>query len=365
MKKILDCISVGLFFCIVIMFAASTVMHGGKSLLSSFGRNAPDKAESTAADNFPLAENWRSLYGSIVIAAGQSKIGDVYAADGRLIRVFDEYDESSLNRSIDCLNVFSSSHEDIPMYAMIVPTASGVYSADLPAFASAVDQQKLIDDIYYRLDNRIVTLDAFSPLFMSRDDYIYYKTDSRWTTFGAYVVYGSIAAKMGLDPLALANYDVEYADRSFFGDLYEQTFYRGVDADTINVFRNKNGSFVKSVSAQRGIQKFSSKSVYYNPALNSDDKYSYFLGGSSFKKCTVRTVNKDAPRLLILKDSYANCFVPFLTPHYSEITLVDTDSFGSGESLSSIADADSFDQVLFLFSAEDFCSRKSMPLINK
>lgn len=365
MKKIIDIISAVLFFSIIIMFTASAVLYqvntGDISKLCSLADRKT--AESYASGIFPLSENWWSMYSSLTIKTGQEKIGDVYATDNRLIEVFDSADVLQIETSVEQINQFSKRYKDIPMYAMLVPTASGIYSADLPILASAADQQKLIDDIYYKLDKHIVTLDAYNPLFSSRDDYIYFKTDSRWTAYGAYVVYEKVINKLGFQAVDLSNYDIEYADRHFLGNLYEKTYYGGVDADTINIFKNKNGSFVTGTAAYSGGQQFTSKSVYYNPALKTDDKYGIFLNGDSFGKYTVYTSNENAPRLLIIKGSYANCFVPFLTPHYSEITLIDLKQFEGGRP-EDIADPEYYDQILFLYDIADFNCCDDFYLLN-
>lgn len=355
MKKIIDIISAVLFFSMVIMFTVSAVLYQLNTGKTSELRNLFDRnnAESYAAEIFPLAENWRSMYSSIAVTTGLEKIGDAYVTDDRLIEVFDSADMNGIEKSVEQINEFSKKYESIPMYAMLVPTASGIYSSDLPILASAVDQQKLIDEIYYKLDKRIVTLDAYNPLFSAREDYIFFRTDSRWTAYGAFVVYEKMINKLGFQPVDLSNYDIEYADRNFLGNLYEKTYYGGAHADTINIFKNKNGSFVTGTAAYSGKQKFTSKSVYYNPALKSDDKYGIFLNGDSFGKYTVYTSNEDAPKLLIIKGSYANCFVPFLTPHYGEITLVDLSLYESGR-LEDIADPKDYDQILLLYDVADF-----------
>lgn len=47
-----------------------------------------------------------------------------------------------------------------------------------------------------------------------------------------------------------------------------------------------------------------------------------FLGGNQ-PLAILRTDNWDAPKLLVIRDSYFDSMAPFLTPHYSEIYIVD------------------------------------------
>ncbi len=351
----MDCISAALFFMLLFMFALATIVKSDLSQTAQkySGMPAARAAESFAADNFPIPGNWNVIYSATAIMMGQKTISGVFVDKDRLIDVITEKEAESYTDQTEIVNSFAQKYPDKTIYAMVVPTASGIYSADIPEFDPAVDQQKLIDDIYFALDGRIITLDAYNPLFSLRDEYVYFRTDSRWTSLGAFLVYGRVAPRMGLEPLNISNYDIEYADRSFYGDLYRKIRYGGVKADTINVFRNKYGSYVTGVAASADGQEFDSGSVYFRQALSQQDKYAYFLGGDYFEKVTVTTSNTSAPRLLIIKGDYANCLAPFLTPHYSEITLVDPARL-DGRPLSEIADPTQYDQVMFLFDAEDF-----------
>lgn len=55
---------------------------------------------------------------------------------------------------------------------------------------------------------------------------------------------------------------------------------------------------------------------------NTKDQYDVFLGGD-FSVVDIKTVSTESKRLLLIKDSFADCFVQFLTPYYREIVVVD------------------------------------------
>ena len=97
---------------------------------------------------------------------------------------------------------------------MLAPTAAGIYSAKLPAYTSNTDQREMIDNIYYDLDSRIDTIDTFFPMYSARNNYVYYRTDRKWTSFGAYFAYADGIKELGFEPVVLSNYDQEYT--SFF-----------------------------------------------------------------------------------------------------------------------------------------------------
>ncbi len=356
MRKILDMISIILFFALIGMFAVSTVMFG-RLAGKKHGESFQSRLQRSAEQSFPLFENWRSVYTALITAAGQSRIGDIYVSDERMIEILSRTDEEKTARNIEEINRFAAAFPDASVYAMLVPTASGIYSADLPMVITATDQHKLIDDIYFSIDRSVVTLDAYNPLFSARDDYVYFRTDSSWTAVGAYAVYSKTVRKLGFTPLRLSNYDMEYAARDYYGGLYYRTYYGGTSADTIQLFRNKNGSFVTGVTALRDDEETEYSSYYYSPALKTDNKLDLYGGGDLFDRLTVRTSNEGAPKLLIIKGSYANMLVPFLTPHYSEITLLDPRALGR-RSLEELVTVSDYDQVLFLFDTAEFSTEE-------
>ena len=89
-------------------------------------------------------------------------------------------------------------------------------------------------------------------------------------------------------------------------------------------------------------------SLYDSSKLNSRDKYAVYLGGN-FSVVDIRTVSESNRRLLLIKDSYANSFVPFLTPYFREIVMVDP-RYYSG-TIGDIMDTYEITDTLFLYIA--------------
>ena len=62
--------------------------------------------------------------------------------------------------------------------------------------------------------------------------------------------------------------------------------------------------------------------LYDLSALEQKDKYELFLGGN-YGQCVITTGTENGKHLLLVKDSFANSFVPFLTGDYETITMID------------------------------------------
>ena len=88
--------------------------------------------------------------------------------------------------------------------------------------------------------------------------------------------------------------------------------------------------------------------------------YSMYLGEAvPFMKITT-SANSDK-KLLVIKDSYADCFIPFLIQHYKEIMVVspeDMDGF-----ISDYINVNDYEQTLFLFGIENLGDRKTLEKI--
>ena len=59
-------------------------------------------------------------------------------------------------------------------------------------------------------------------------------------------------------------------------------------------------------------------------------------------------------RILVIKDSYANCFVPYLTANYADIDVVDFRNYNYG--LDQLIADNGYDQILVLYSFDSFKS---------
>ena len=62
--------------------------------------------------------------------------------------------------------------------------------------------------------------------------------------------------------------------------------------------------------------------LYAWDRLAIKDKYTFFMGGNQ-SLAVIENPNVDGPKIAILRDSYTDSLVPFLTAHFSEIHLID------------------------------------------
>ena len=98
-------------------------------------------------------------------------------------------------------------------------------------------------------------------------------------------------------------------------------------------------------------EKLKSPSLFDVSKLSAKNKYEVFMRGNH-PLVKIKTAARNQKSLLVIKDSYANCFIPFLTAHFSRITVVDPRYYY--EDLYELIDSEDISHVLYLYNANTF-----------
>jgi hypothetical protein len=94
-------------------------------------------------------------------------------------------------------------------------------------------------------------------------------------------------------------------------------------------------------------------SVYAPEFLEKKDQYAYFFGGN-WGRVDIDTGVDNGKHIVIIKDSFANAFVPYLLGEYAHITMLDLRYF-AGNVQQTVADTGA-DEVLFLYEMTNLLS---------
>lgn len=312
-----------------------------------------DDLETYIADHFAGRAAWLRGKANFEFALGKREQKDIYILPDRLIEKVGTPDYTEVDKSIAAINKFAGDNPDIPVYMMLVPTSAEFYKKETADYNPNLDQKGFIDYVYGSLDSGIMPIDVYSELSANTSEYIFYRTDHHWTSLGAYLAYKTAGAKMGYTAPRYSDYNIEHAASGFKGTFYSKVLYDGIKDDTIDYYFPVGGYDVTSVEVTReyGKEPQVYDSMYMREYLDVKDKYSSFLGENS-PIVKISSENPDGKKLLIIKDSYAHCFAPFLTQNYSEITLLDLRYIKM--SYKEIVDMSGYDQVLFLYNVSSF-----------
>ena len=295
------------------MLASSPKITGEALANGSFGNDF----DEFMADRIPLRDSLISLRTAEKQLLGAKENGGVYfGSDGYLFLKPAEQNRDSVARNLNAMDLFAWEHNSASHYAAVIPNASYILSEKLPVNAVVSDQKAQLAEIAENL-NDVKFIDVSETLLAHKEEYIYYRTDHHWTTLGAYYAFCRIAEVMGLDTsdVKYTAYDVS---GGFEGTLASKSGSHKV-YDTVSVC--SPGGVMCRVDYPEGGRE-PAGTVYDKSALETKDKYALFLGGN-YPLVTITTSAETGRRLLICKDSYANCFVQFLLPHFEEIIIVD------------------------------------------
>lgn len=187
------------------------------------------------------------------------------------------------------------------------------------------------------------------------EEYIYYRTDHHWTSLGAYYAYRAWALQTGRKAKDLSDFKRVSVFDDFYGTTYNK-IHAGGAADVVEKFESKNPVKTKVVFDDE--EKTYSSLYFPNEAKKGFNRYQYFMKKNSFQ-VEITTKAHTGKTLLLVKDSFANCFVPFLTEHFDKIIMIDYryGKMAMGNLLSSNSD---ITDVLVLYNTEKFLQNKKL-----
>ena len=315
--------------------------------------------ETYENDQFPLRDLWITLKAGTDRLMGKVEANGVYVGkSGYLIEEFKAPDQTQYDATVKAMADFAQKHSDLKQYALIAPNAVNVLSNKLPAFAPVQDQNYGIDSLSDSLTQAGMTFIDVRNIFNDHKmEDLYYHTDHHWTTQGAYYAYLQAAKDMGINTSS-DTYDKAPVTRSFQGTLSAKSGFRSGEKDEIDVFFPTGDNTISSVVNYVDEQK-KSASFYDTEKLDTRDKYALFFGGNH-AQIKISTPTEADHTLLILKDSYANSFVPFLARHYRKIIMIDPRYyFGDLEQLMQV---ENVQEILYLYNANTFFADTSLEL---
>lgn len=367
MKKVsnvITAVSVIIFMAVMLLFTLLSAVTGAdddnarkernviRTVLSVIDGGLGDSITKSFADNFSGRIDWVAIDSKVESSIGESIVNGVYIAEDRLISA----DNPGLNVSESCaasIKKFADVY-DGASYLVAVPGSAGVYSELLPEYMDQRTQKQLIDSFYELLDTGIRRIDAYNRLKMLNGNYVYFRSDNKWTSYGAYCVYRTVIQKLGFQPSSYDKYSIEHVTDSFCGDLYARTQFMHCRPDVLDIYTYDGGAEVTDCTLLNYDGTEAPCQLYNREALCTDYKYALYPG-VGYPRIDIHTSIGNERRLLVIGDDYAACFVPFLLQHYSEVTVIYPEHT-SGK-LSDYTDIAGYEQTLFLFGIDSLCGK--------
>jgi hypothetical protein len=334
-------------------FSLSTYMEG----------RYETKLENYANDQFVGRNGFIKVKSATDVTEGKLEANGVYRCrDNYLMEKLNEPNRRYLSNTENALKQFRRSYMGVKMYFLLAPNAANILSDKLPATVRLNDQNRYLDAFFSNISSSGITPIDVRDTFVKNKDKVqlYYRTDHHWTTDGAYVAFKKSCRVMGLkDNIDYRSYVVK---NDFKGTLYSKSGFTNGKDDAIKIYLPKNeksGGYKNSVIYYADTKKKTTR-FYQLDNLEKKDAYTVF-GGSNHPMYTIQTPVKSGKNLLLVKDSYANSFIPFLAQHYRKIVVVDPRYFY--DDINNIIKANGISQVLFLYNGNTFFQDDSLEMM--
>lgn len=318
---------------IVIDFS-SNAAHGGEAL-----------AQTTSSDSAPDTEPSESSTGQTDGTDGTTEPSesipeitepDAPAEDlGQAILVGNRamdvpyFSSSAVNSYADSVNAIADAlGSSVRTFCIDVPNAAAFY-APKEYRTGDNDQKAMIDYCYERLNDNVISVDAYPLLAQHTDEYIYFRTDHHWTHLGSYYAYTVFCEKAGfeaepLDKFKTGSYSNFVGSMYTYLSAYPQASVLYNDPDTVYFYRpfvDLNTTYYNDSTLSEG---YAIGTICYIEDSVSN-KYMTFLGGDH--PITIIETDVEGPVCILLKESYGNAFAPWLTSHYSKVIVIDPREF--------------------------------------
>ncbi len=272
-------------------------------------------AADQIADPDAVIENWGGLNGE-----EEAKMyGDLVVIDGNAVSRMG-FDQITTDHHIQLMNQAGDAlaAKNIRFFNMPIPTSVSVLlSSDMLEEIGAADQGKILRYMFAKENENVGKVNAFNNLLQHNTEYIYFHTDHHWTALGAYYAYQEFCEAAGFEPVPLSEYK-EVNMGSFIGSWAYSVSAKMLEPDEMIAYVPP-GNIRMEITGQP-----TADSVIIDESENYPNmKYNCFINGDNPLTVITNDDLPDAPDCLVIKDSFGNPFVVYLTQHYHKIYVLD------------------------------------------
>jgi len=323
--------------------AEAPAMNTDNLLSGQYG----EEAETWLADHIPGRNFFVGLASYYDLFTGRQYTKDVYpAGNNRLVEAPNPGNEAAVQRNMRAINRFAETLGR-PVDLMIIPSAGYVLQNSVEGLHDSYRDDALIADIYARAGENVTCWDMLSVFKEEQSpEELYYRTDHHWTSLGAYRAYSAyMEGKNRIYP-EQSEFAVESYD-GFRGSTYSRSGLWLIPPESVELWKTDT-----VFTVTHGESDIAHNGLFYEERLSEPDMYTVYLDGNH---STVRIENPQMAgkgKLLVIRDSYANCLGTFLAHSYETVVLVDLRYYK--ESISTLLEAEEFTDVLVCYSLNNF-----------
>ena len=213
---------------------------------------------------------------------------------------------------------------DVKTFSMPVPNSAEFYTHK-EYHTGKTSQKAMFDLLKSNIGANVSFIDAYSAIEKHTDEYIYFRTDHHWTHLGAYYAYTALCESAGFTPVNRDDFATGQWE-GFVGSLYTvvANYPQGQvlkdNPDTVHYWKpsaNITTTCYKSTALTNGY----AMGTICRVGEEVENKYLTFMGGDH--PVAVVQTDTEGPTILVIKESYGNALISWLTNHYNKIILID------------------------------------------
>ncbi len=286
---------------------------------------SPEPAEVEETKPVDPDENLVEGLGDVNVSA--ENVGSIYIAGNSGYGVY-AYSESGSRKYAEIVSrVADNLKGKADVYCLIGPISAGVMlSDDVRKSIHCDDEDVATEKMYDMMSENVKTVSTHHALKKHNSEYIFFRTDHHWTARGAYYAYKEFCKVKGIEPERLEDFKTMKFE-GFLGSFYTQSNRSrqlGDNPDTVEAFipndTNKMTTYFKkgSTFTENEWKIVNDVSHYAKTEL-----YSCFAGADQAFSFIHNEKKTDGSSILVIKDSFGNAFIPFLTDHYEYVYWID------------------------------------------
>lgn len=294
--------------------------------------STPDSASENTAAKTASAQSGDLLSTSYFMTpeikddkSSGTDFGTIYGWKGAGYELFGGSDDSAKNYA-DTVTSLAKKLTGIDVYSMVVPnhTEYGLPQRIKDSEVHTNSQADNIKKAYESMGSDVTPVNAYNYIAQHNDEYTYFKSDHHWTGLGAYYAYQAFAESNKLPALKLEDC-TEQKIEGFTGSF--TNLATGLDTDTVHYWQ-----FPYSVSMDityEGGETQSYDSPYFDGESGGSVAYGVFIYGDNPITVMKSSSENAEPnrKIAVIKESYGNAFVPYLTYNFEEVHVADLRTF--------------------------------------
>ena len=320
-----------------------------------FGTNL----ETYMADHMPGRNFFVGVSAYYDLLFGQQSTKSILVAQGdRLVEAplgwDQEKDQAQVEKNMRYINRFAEKlGQNVDL--ILVPSAGFILEDSILGLHNRYQDDVFIDRIYDLAGDGVRCMDLISVYANAPDPQaLYYRTDHHWTSLGAWMAYSSYMQCVNREYARQDFFTVE-THSGFRGTTYSRSGLWLTAPDDLQLWY---GSPLRVENSTTG----TSDSPFYLDRLQEMDMYTVFLDGNQPLVRIYNENNVGKGKILVIRDSYANCLGPMLAESYEEVVMIDLRYYHFPAS--QLMAQEQFDQILVLYSLYNFMTDSNFPFLN-